>query len=173
MIPEPLDKITRGAELSPCRKYRYRLWRHWGEPGDARLGFIMLNPSTADENFDDPTIRRCMGFARRQRLAGIDVVNLYAYRTVDPSHLLAVHKQGIDVSGGPLADEAIWMVAFRSDSMVCAWGGSGRHLPTRAEYLLEGLRRRNLCKLVCLGRTKGGAPRHPLYVPANQPFEEF
>jgi hypothetical protein len=173
MIPEALDRVERGAELSPCRLYRFRLWRHWGEPGDARLGFLMLNPSTADESYDDPTIRRCMGFARRQRLPGIDVVNLFAYRTVEPSHLLDVHKRGIDVAGGPLADEAIWLVAARAEALVLAWGGSGRHLPPRAEYLIEQLRARKLCRLVCLGRTKSGAPRHPLYVRGDQPFEDF
>src|ERR1700677_1476546 len=79
--------VRKNAMISPCEKYRYRLERFWG-PGHA-LPFVMLNPSTADANIDDPTIRRCMGFSRREGAGGIIVVNLFAYRATEPSDLPA------------------------------------------------------------------------------------
>jgi hypothetical protein len=78
--------VKSGAELSACRTYRYRLWRQW-DADLAPVVWVMLNPSTADESADDPTIRKCIGFAQRWGYGGIEVVNLYAYRSPDPRQL--------------------------------------------------------------------------------------
>lgn len=156
LLPTP----DRGADLSPCGRYRYRLWRRWGS-GDSAL-FVMLNPSTADADIDDPTIRRCIGFARRWGFGGLEVVNLYGARATDPDEIDAWHDPiGRD------NDRAILDAAARAALLVCAWGATVRRL----RFLARGLdREREVLDLLaghrlhCLGTTKGGHPRHPLYV---------
>lgn len=165
------DGIARGAEISDCRRYRYRLWRHWGGRGEPRLGFLMLNPSVADSMIDDPTIRRCMGFARRERFAGIEVANLYAYRATKPTELWL---QADPV--GPGNGEAIYQIALRCDRLVCAWGGffDGRGgTPDRVNLTIKQLRDHNMAALLCLGRTDAGSPRHPLMLRGDTPLEGF
>ena len=82
--------IEKGAQFSPCKKYRYALWRTWNQD-DGHVMFIGLNPSTADEFTDDPTERRCMGFARRWGFGGIYMMNLFAFRATNPLDLLFQH----------------------------------------------------------------------------------
>lgn len=145
------------AYLSPCRTYRYSLTRDVAPlDGDGTVTFIGLNPSTADETQDDPTIRRCVGFARRWGFAQLKMVNLYGFRATDPNDLFA-HSGDVV---GPDNDCTIAKVVGGSELTVCAWGAGGR-----------GERERDVLALVaaphCLGLTADGSPRHPLYIKAD------
>lgn len=120
-----------------------------------RVAFIMLNPSTADAKEDDPTIRRCMGFARAWGYGGIDVVNLYAYRATNPKEL---KKAPSPI--GPYNDNTVLAIARHADKIVCAWGAHGGR---RGDSILRKLRHEGLTPM-CLEKTKKGAPKHPLYL---------
>lgn len=149
----------RGAIISPCGLYRYRLWRRWA-PGPTCL-FIMLNPSTADAEADDPTIRRCIGFAKREGCGRLDVVNLFALRATRPADLWAT---GPDTRiGGPQSEIEFHRAVRESDLLVAAWGADTR---TAERWIIE----RYGPRLFCLGWTKNGAPRHPLYVKGDCPI---
>lgn len=153
----------RSATLSECGTYRYDLTRRWGDGGTAL--FIMLNPSTADATEDDPTIRRCIGFAKAHRCGGLAVVNLYALRSTDPKALLT-HPAPI----GPENQATICRWLERDDVYVCiaawgAWWQSQRDRPPRLNVEQFAWKRgRNL---YALGLTKNGDPRHPLYVKSD------
>lgn len=169
-LPLGIEPLA-GAEISEDGCYRYRLWRAWG-PGP-RLLWIMLNPSTADGEADDPTIRRCCGFARREGLHGIEVVNLYAWRATDPKALVAAREAGEDVIGP--RNFAAWDEALGAAQgpIVAAWGASIPRGSTVRLDLAMALRHRQI-EPVCLGRTlRGGHPRHPLYVRSSTAFEPF
>lgn len=148
---------TSGAVLSDCGRYRYTLTRRWA-PGAPML-FVMLNPSTADASMDDPTIRRCIGFAKREGCGALEVVNLFAFRATDPA-ALSTATDPI----GPDNDRHIVEAAVRGGVIVAAWGASvPAALRTRPAQVGRLLRETRL-RLWCLGMTSGGAPRHPLYV---------
>lgn len=142
------------AEISDCGLYRYRLGRRWGD-GEA-LAFVMLNPSTADAHQDDPTIRRCMGFARSHGFDAIDVVNLFAYRATKPSELKCA---GYLV--GPENDLHIAMAARASGAVCVAWGANGSKKVRTGEVLMLLMRNGVIPK--CLDVTRGGMPQHPLF----------
>jgi hypothetical protein len=150
------------AVLSDCGRYRYLLRREWG--GAPPLGWIMLNPSTADADQDDPTIRRCIGFAHRNGYGGIRVVNLFALRATDPSELLAA-----DNPIGDLYDP--WLLLRICTDVVAAWGAVKPALSPRAREVVD--MRPVQGRLLCLGTTKHGYPRHPLYLRADQPLVEY
>lgn len=154
-----------GATISDCGRFRYRLWRKWGE--SAPLLFIMLNPSTADADKDDTTIRRCVGFARSHGFGELEVVNLFAYRTTDPKEL---RRAGYPV--GPENDDHI-AAAVGGSAVVCvAWGANVHGLARPAE-VLELLRRLGVSPH-CLRTTRGGYPQHPLMLSSScmlQPLE--
>lgn len=162
--PASSSEVERGAELSPCLRYRYRLWRRWGE--GAPLVFCMLNPSTADALEDDPTIRRCIGFARRDGYAGIEVVNLFALRATDPAALAAA-----DDPVGPMNNGILLGVARRAGLVVAAWGAH-RAARERQHVALAAFEAVG-ARVLCLGATRGGEPRHPLYVRGDQPLVEY
>lgn len=161
-------EVEKTAHISDCGLYRYRLTRHWG--GAPPLPFVMLNPSTADANIDDPTIRRCMGFARREGAGGVIVVNLYGLRATDPAELLKTRDPfGPDNRANV---RAIGLEAVASSMpVVCAWGVGGwvKSADMDIIHLLKGTGAR----LVCLGTTKGGHPKHPLYIKGDQPLTPF
>lgn len=140
------------ATLSPCGQYRYTLIRQWGD--GPRCCFIMLNPSTADAQEDDPTIRRCLGFARHWRFGSLIVVNLFAYRATDRNALARVPDPV-----GPDNDRHIQRAAVGSGRVVCAWGTWGS-LFDRQRIVAEALA---WGPLHCLRTTGGGFPQHPLY----------
>jgi len=147
--------------------YRYLLTRDLGADlscGNERALFVMLNPSTADAMEDDPTIRRCKGFARAWDCRHLEVVNLYALRTPSPRVLFARQAGGEDVVG-PGNDEAIGTACRRADIVVAAWGAFAEHARVAAVLQLAAAAQK---RLLCLGVTKLGAPRHPLYVRAEQ-----
>jgi hypothetical protein len=157
-----------GATISGDGTYRYELWRTWDASAPV-LAWVMLNPSTADAEADDPTIRRCIGFARRWHFGGIRVVNLFALRATDPREL---REHGDPV--GQDNDRTLAEVANTAEALVCAWGAN-TFAAARAEVVhdLIGDAMRWPRVPLCLGVTKGGAPRHPLYVPGGTVHEGF
>jgi hypothetical protein len=153
-----------GAIFSPDGLYRYWLRRDLEPQRGKRILFIMLNPSTADGEVDDPTIRRCKAFAEREGGSVLEVVNLYALRTPHP-----VVLRGHPAPVGPANDQHLRSALRGNDLVVCAWGADegpirGRSAVVAALALDEGQ------ALWCLGTTQSGAPRHPLYVRGDQPL---
>jgi hypothetical protein len=150
------DAIQRDAALSPDGLYRYYLSRRWG-PGNPAV-FVMLNPSTADAEQDDPTIRRCIGFARTWGHDGLFVVNLYALRSTDAAALWTA-----DDPVGPDNDAWIRDIALAAQHVgapvVAAWGAHARPDRVATVRALPGMHR-----LSGLALTKDGQPRHPLYL---------
>lgn len=147
--------MSTGAQFSDDRIYRYALWRTWNE-GAGHVMFIGLNPSTADETQDDPTIRRCIGFAKSLGYGGIYMLNLFAFRATDP----LVMKAATDPVG-PANNDELRRYAESSSFIVAAWGCHG-------DYLKRDIwARMNLPNLHHLGLTKAGQPRHPLYLRAD------
>ncbi len=150
--------VKTGAIFDLTEQYRYVLWREW-DSTMLRVGFVMLNPSQADAIADDPTIRRCIGFARAWGYGALEVVNLFAYRTAFPKFL----RQVSDPVGSD-NDLHLEQFARRVDRIVLAWGNWGS-LYGRDRAVLEQLM---ACKsLYCFGLTKNQQPRHPLYLKRN------
>lgn len=150
-----------GATLSACGRYRYRLWRTL--PGSLltarrRLLFVMLNPSTADAAQDDPTIRRCVGFAKSWGFDVLEVVNLFAWRATDP-HALRTVTDPI----GPDNDQAIAQAAAAADLIIAAWGVLPRWAADRESTVCR-LTASARAPLRILEQTASRFPRHPLYV---------
>jgi hypothetical protein len=156
--------MIRTAIISPCGKFRYRLGRSWGD--GAPLLFVMLNPSTADADQDDPTIRRCIGFAQAHGYNAIEVVNLFAYRATKPAALKAA---GYPI--GPDNDHHIVEAAQGAVAVCVAWGDNAARL-ARPAAVLALLRAQGIQPLA-LDLTDRGIPRHPLMLAARcrlQPF---
>ncbi len=135
--------------------YRYRLWRRWGE--GAAVLFVLLNPSTADADHDDATLRRCVAFARRWGYAGLEVGNLFALCATDARRLRTVADPV-----GRANDRYLRRAALGVDLVVVGWGVAGGHLG-RDAVVGRLLARAAPGRLFCLGRTAAGHPRHPLY----------
>jgi len=157
--------MTVAAILSNDGRYRYTLTRQWSDR--APMVWCMLNPSTADASKDDPTIRRCIGFAVREGWGGIHVVNLMAFRTKDPAECVLVSD--------PIGwenDGYLEKAAELTGKVVCAWGTKApEKYVRRAVALLAGDCGR--ASLWCLGTTRNGSPRHPLYVRSCEPLREW
>ncbi len=155
------------AHISPCGRYRYSLSRSWGLPdmatsaGEAPL-FVMLNPSTADAMKDDTTIRKCIGFATAWGFRCLTVVNVFALRATDPAELYQA-----DDPVGPDNDDAILSAVQSHELIVAAWGTEAIRRDRRR---VERVRNILGPRVRCLGKTKAGHPRHPLYVPYAQPL---
>lgn len=158
--------IEKGALLSPCERYRYRLWRTWNDEHPPLL-WIMLNPSTADATRDDATIRVCAARAMRMGYGGIDVVNLFALRATDPQELYRAEHPISDPNDPGRND---WEIRdlLHSRHVVCAWGAHGRHL-NRGEFVLRMIRAAGVIPQA-LRLTKAGQPCHPLRIPYGQPL---
>ena len=147
--------MNRKTKFSPCRTYRYALWREWiGGSGYAM--FVGLNPSTADEMLDDPTIRRCIGFAKSWGYAALCMTNLFAFRATEPKDMMAAADPI-----GPGNDAFLQELAPDAGVVVAAWGAHGAYRGRDAEVC------RMLPDLHCLALTKGGHPGHPLYLPKH------
>jgi len=156
-----LPEVVGSAHISRCGQYRYSLKRCW-DPSLPQALIIGLNPSTADATLDDPTVRRCVGFVRDWGFGGLALVNLFAFRAIDPSSLV-----GPPDPVGPENDDWIARLADESDLVVAAWGVHGG-LKARDSAVI-----RMLGPLHCLGRTKDGFPRHPLYLSRHTQLEAF
>lgn len=149
-----LGDMHTAAAFSGCRRYRYALWRRWDD--GPQLLFVMLNPSTASEHANDPTIRRCIGFARDWGYGALAVGNLFAWRTPSPAQL----KRARGPVGRP-NDAWLQRLAGESAMTVAAWGNHG---------VLHGrdrIVRALLQDPFVLGLTAANAPRHPLYARAD------
>ncbi|HEP1206998.1 TPA: DUF1643 domain-containing protein [Stenotrophomonas maltophilia] len=156
------------AVISDCGNYRYLLTRpsEVTRPERGTALFLMLNPSTADAAVDDPTIRRCRGFAKAWGCNGLTVANLFALRSTDPAMLLS-HADPI----GPLNDDWLRRLAHEYGDVVCAWGAHS--MAVGRSIVVAQLLRQAGARLWCLGATKHGFPRHPLYVRSDQPLVEW
>ena len=150
---------TRFCEFSPCRTYRYTLQIIW----DAQLPLIMfigLNPSTADETNDDPTVRRCIQFAKDFGGGRLVMTNIFAFRSTDPKAMLT-HPGDVV---GPENDAALVGSAHPAQLIICAWGKHGAH-QGRGEAVRERIAA--VRPLHCLRFNSDGSPAHPLYLPAK------
>lgn len=166
-------ELIRDAILSEDGIYRYKLTRRWVAGGGPPLPFVMLNPSTADADIDDPTIRRCMGFARKFGYDALTVVNLYAMRTTRPVHLW---ERGTAYAAGP--ENRVYLSDMLDDALdygtdvVCAWGAHAKpeavqgFLGLASEIDVEH-------RLKALRVTQAGAPGHPLYLPGSSELIEW
>lgn len=152
--------MKKTAIISDCGTYRYRLGRRWADGGS--MLFVMLNPSTADAEVDDPTIRKCMGFASRAGFGAIEVVNLYAYRATDPK---ALKTAGWPV--GPKNHEHVSLAMLDTihggGIVVVAWGANARGRP-EASSMLEKMARTGFAAHA-LRILPDGTPAHPLMLP--------
>lgn len=147
--------LHKSAELSACRNYRYALWRSWDD-SKPRVMFIGLNPSTADEAQDDPTLRRCMNYAQAWGYGSVCITNLFAFRATEPNDM-KIAKNPI----GPDNDKWLKKLVSQSNLIVAAWGNDGSFLNRSTEV------RKFLPELHCLKCNKLGEPAHPLYQKAN------
>lgn len=158
------------ATLSPDGKYRYALARTWDPMLDSldavrpTMTWVMLNPSTADDLVDDPTIRKCVGFAKRYGCGGIVVVNVFAWRETDPRKLTAV----ADPIGPHNIDAIAWACSRFWNMRIGGWGRFPSKRVQRASV-------RSVCTakmghLSCFGVTADGEPRHPLMLPYAAPL---
>ena len=156
--------MIRAADFSPCMRYRYTLKRRWGD--GPMLLWVLLNPSTADAEHDDPTNRRGIAFSGAWGYRACCFVNLFAFR--------ATHPRDLKLAGypiGPDNDRHIYQQAVNADKVVVAWGNGPEagYLEYRDWAVLDLLPG----PLYCLGRTKAGHPRHPLYLRADTELELF
>ena len=166
-----------GVDMTDDTTHRYRLSRETPAiDASGTATWVMLNPSTADDQTDDPTIRRVVGFTGRWGYRRVEVVNVFAARATNPRTL----KTMLDPIGGPEADQAIREAVADAQLVVAAWGGSvsvvskasSRDVRMRHIWVIDLLRRSGR-DVFCLGRTRDGYPRHPLYVPYRTTLERF
>lgn len=168
----PFNPVTRSASVSACEAYRYSLGRRWSKAPP--LIFVMLNPSTANALIDDPTIRKCMHYAKREGAGGVYVVNIFAYRATQPPRLRAVSDPV-----GPENDRHFEIVCEwphdegeTQPPIVLAWGAIHRSLRDQRETALGWLSGHE-DRFRCLGVTKSGEPRHPLYLRNDAPLQTW
>jgi hypothetical protein len=159
-----------GARLDPARLFRFHLWRTW-DPALKRVLFVMLNPSKADESKNDPTITKCLGFAKAIGFGRIDVANMYPHRATDPDDCAKLIKT-CGEEWRRVNDLYIIALADRADRVIVAWGGEADRAWCRGRdgevmALLDGR------YLECLGRTKSGQPRHPLMLAYKTKLEVY
>ena len=151
--------------------HRYFLKRIWKTPGDI-VAFIGLNPSTADEEKNDPTVARCIGYAKRWGFGGMYMLNIFAYRSTDPKML-----RKIEDPVGPLNDHYIICTIRLTDMVVACWGNHGQYMG-RGEQVIDILEHIQSIPnvkipIMCFKITKNGQPFHPLYLKKNQPLIDF
>jgi hypothetical protein len=160
--------MIREATISPCGKYRYTLYRRWAlgpTAADAKpILWVMLNPSTADHRTDDRTIGRCVEFSKRWGHSSLYVANLYAWRTTYPHELRQIDET---TARGPENASYIEYLVGRSALVVCAWGGSVKHLIETRMQLWP------VKEAWCLGKTKSGEPLHPLYLRGDTQLQRY
>lgn len=151
-----------GADFSKCRQYRYRLWRYWN-PTKPFCLFIMLNPSTAGEIENDPTVERCERRALQMGFGGLVVCNIFAFRATDPQAM----KAALD----PVGPHNDWYIRDeakrpRTGRVICGWGEHGKHRG-RSKAVTDMLRQEGVT-LYYLRLNKSGEPQHPLYIGYDQ-----
>lgn len=147
--------MKKSAIFSPCRKYRYVLWRTWNQDNPYAM-FVCLNPSTADETSDDPTVRRCIRYAQDWNYGALCMTNLFGFRTTEP-RILKATKEPVGKSN----DRWLKRLSESAGIVIVAWGVHGGYAE-RDKLVLQLLNKPYYLKL-----TKGGYPAHPLYLPKN------
>ena len=152
------------AVFSPCRQYRYELWRHLENGKSGTIAFIGLNPSTADETTDDRTVAKCWRWADKWGYGHFCMLNLFAWRDTDPKGMFLALSPVSQKNFPLLNDLAISQVCEVASAVVACWGVHGAHLGRDAAVLEFVIRPRFSHKLFHLGLTKHGHPRHPLYL---------
>jgi len=175
-IDDPMRNTPEsGAIFSPCERYRYALWRQWKGPMATRPGyvaFVGLNPSTADEVENDPTVRRCINFAMRWGYGAMVMLNAFGWRATDPANMRAA-----DDPVGDDNDFAITRFAGSADKVVVAWGNHGIYKgrgATVASMLWVILHDEfGNSGMECFGVNECGEPKHPLYLRADRPLEPY
>ena len=148
--------IQSSAYFSDCEKYRYALIRKFSD-GPKTINFIMLNPSTADQFYNDPTISKCENRSLALGFNKMVITNLFAYRATDPNDMMAVEDPI-----GERNDIHILDNATKADTVVCAWGNGGQHR-RRSDDIVK-LLKKNKIKLHALKINSSGEPSHPLYL---------
>ncbi|MCH8279026.1 MAG: DUF1643 domain-containing protein [Proteobacteria bacterium] len=152
-----------GAVISDCGQYRYLLRRTW-DHDRMRALFVMLNPSTADASINDPTIRSCARLCRSWDYGSFEVINLFGWRATKPKELArAANPVGPD--NDRIANAAIG----RCDVVIAAWGANA--MADKRADAMRGLIESNKPAVFCLGKTKHGYPKHPLYIKTGTPLE--
>ena len=154
VLPGARGDASSGAVFDPERRNRFALWRVWDDAVTRRILFIGLNPSTADERVADPTLRRCIGFAMKAGFGGLFLGNICSFRSPEPSRL-PVRDQESERNYA-----ALCLMHVASHQVVAAWGA--HTLPTGAKAVRERIEA--WPDVMCFGETKGGHPRHPLYL---------
>lgn len=144
------------AIFSPCRKYRYALWREWDMLNSSYAMFIGLNPSTADETQDDPTIRRCVDYAKRWGYGALCMTNLFAWRDTKPVDMMKEENPIGDDN-----DKWIHTLAAHANIVIASWGKHGCHLDRATEV------RMLVTSLNYLHLNQDGSPAHPLYLKSS------
>lgn len=160
---KPPKYKTTGAEISHCKQYRYSLWRIW-ELTKPSAVFIGLNPSTADASHDDPTIKKCVKYAKRWQCGGLVMLNLYAFRATNPADMLAA-----DDPIGPSNNDTLVRVirqCIESGVVVASWGNHAAK--ERVDDFRSLIGKELSSRLSCLQQNKTGAPKHPLYCRDDQ-----
>lgn len=165
MQPTMIPDDTKGAIFSRCRTWRYTLWRDLTPEAHPTMNVIGLNPSTATEHVDDPTIRRCIGFARWLHCGRLVMTNIFAYRATVPQDMMGMHR----FARGVKNDEHILREAQKAQIVVAAWGIHGA-FRNRGQEVLKMLVDHGVM-VHCFGLTQAGHPKHPLYLPKNTPLE--
>jgi hypothetical protein len=158
--------MERDAVISDCGKYRYLLRRAWDHDKPRAL-FVMLNPSTADAEIDDATIRSCIRLSKGLGYGSFEVVNLLAWRATDPKDIPSKPSDAT----GPNNPRVIEAAVGRCDTVICAWGAhpyAARNAPGVLDIITL-----NRPAAYCLGKTKAGAPKHPLYIKSGTPLEIY
>ena len=168
-MKQPLFSAS-SAEFDPSQQYRYTLtrgWPDWDDKNTRRLFFIMLNPSTATAEENDPTVRRCMGYAYDWGYRQLTVLNIFALRSTDPSALYT-HPDPVGPDNNKIIEREIKdakKVTKLDPLIICAWGTHG-DLNGRGEDVVMLLKDIKAIPY-CFKTTKGGQPQHPLYLAAD------
>lgn len=160
--------MKKGAVISDCGQYRYALYRAWASP--PLCVFIMLNPSTADADLDDPTIRRCVSFAQREACGGLWVVNLFAFRATEPKDMKAA-SDPIGPDNSAALEKTLLRARMCGYPVIAAWGAHGTY--KAADVFVAELAKKHQITLQCFGVTGAGQPKHPLYIKADAPLIEW
>lgn len=161
----PNHYLENDAVLSDCGQYRYLLRRTW-DRAKPRALLVMLNPSTADAKQDDATIRSCVRLLSGQGYGSMEVVNVFAWRATNPDELAKAEDPL-----GPQNERVIAAAVGRCDVVVCAWGAHPFAM-SKTSFLRSFLRSRKPA-IYCFGKTKAGAPKHPLYIKSGTTLETF
>lgn len=165
------DRRVRGVQMrcsahfSVCNRYRFELWRRWDDT-KPYANFILLNPSTATAETDDPTMLRAIGFAMDWGFGGMCTTNIFAFRATDPK---CMKREELPIGLGN--DQTIERIARDAGVVVCGWGTHGAHLD-RGKHVTQLLFGAGV-KMRCLAVTKDGFPGHPLYLPQTSQLHDF